>query len=196
MIRWISHRVQDISFKTLQILCKFHRIMPSEFVRPRQRYALRQTVIWNSFPMLCHYNLNLKSMHKYILYLPDTKSKHAPAVRDILRIWIFTELYGQMSIGLYVPEALPEEKEVLIPTDHEAGGWGRSQNWSGCFSWKEQIASLWWESYHNLFNLQPSLCTMLHLWLFSICVVMQQLIQPESRIVHISISSGTVTVII
>jgi hypothetical protein len=26
-----------------------------------------------------------------------------------------------MSKELYVPEALPEEDEVLIPTDHEAG---------------------------------------------------------------------------
>jgi len=27
-----------------------------------------------------------------------------------------------MSRELYVPEALPEQKEVLIPTDHEWGG--------------------------------------------------------------------------
>jgi len=27
-----------------------------------------------------------------------------------------------MSRELYVPEALPEEKEVVIPTEHEAGG--------------------------------------------------------------------------
>jgi len=35
-----------------------------------------------------------------------------------------------MSRELFVPDALPEKEEVLIPTEQEA--WG-SQNWSGCF---------------------------------------------------------------
>jgi hypothetical protein len=60
-------------------------------------------------------------INKYILYLPDTKSKHVPPVWDILRIWIVTELYGQMSRELYVPEALPEEKG---PDTNWTWGWG------------------------------------------------------------------------